>query len=149
MAQVEQDVAELSALNAKFIHNFVTCDVASHDAIIHPRFVSILPSGTIQNRADYLADWAKDFDPDLIPYWDMRDQHITLFGDVALVRAVNKWTRRKNGAEVTGMTLYTDIYLRTDGTWLCIQAQIQSITPENYPGDETIICRYIDGKPLD
>ena len=149
MMQSEKDLADLSALNARFIHNFVTCDVRSHDAIIHPRFVSILPSGAIQNRADYLTDWATDFDPAIIPYWDMRAQNITVFGDVALVRAVNKWTRRRDGEEVTGMTMYTDTYLRTEARWLCIQAQIQSITPDNYPGDETIICRYINGKRLD
>ena len=33
----------LRALNAKFIHNFVTCDVPAHDAILHARFTCINP----------------------------------------------------------------------------------------------------------
>jgi len=36
---------QLRALNARFIHNFVTNDVASHDAILHPRFINIWPTG--------------------------------------------------------------------------------------------------------
>ncbi len=142
----EQDLAALRALNARFIHNFVTCDVPSHDAIIHPRFTCISSSGGVQGRADYLRDWATDFDPEVILYWDMRDERIDIFGDVALVRATDKWVRRIDGHDVTGMTTYTDIYVRSGGAWLCIQAQLTPVAPENYPGDETIVCRYIKGE---
>ncbi len=141
----EQDLAALRALNAKFIHNFVTCDVASHDAIIHPRFRCVSSSGGVQNRADYLKDWATDFDPEVILYWDMRDEDIAIFGDVALVRATTKWVRRLEGREVTGMTMYTDTYLREDGRWLCIQAQLSPVAPEHFTADTAIVCRYIKG----
>ena len=43
--QSTETMNELRALNARFIHNFVTNDVASHDAILHPRFISIWPTG--------------------------------------------------------------------------------------------------------
>ena len=145
MATTEQDLAALRALNAKFIHNFVTCDVPSHAEIIHPRFLCISSSGSVHGRAAYLKDWATDFDPEVILYWDMRDEHIELFGDVALVRATTKWVRRLNGADVTGMTMYTDTYLRTDGRWLCIQAQLTPVAPENFTADTAIVCRYVRG----
>jgi len=44
-------VAELRALNARFIQNYVTNDVESHDAMMHPDFICIGPKGTRQNRA--------------------------------------------------------------------------------------------------
>jgi hypothetical protein len=146
MTQLEKDLADLRALNAKFIHNFVTCDVAAHDAIIHERFTCISSSGGVQGRADYLRDWATDFDPEIILYWDMRDERIDMFGDTALVRATDKWVRRINGQEMTGMTTYTDVYVRSGAKWLCIQAQLTPVSPNNYPGDETIVCRYIKGE---
>jgi hypothetical protein len=136
---------ELRALNARFIHNFVTNDVKSHDAIIHEAFVSILPNGGRQSRQDYLTRWATGFDPEVIVYWDYRDELITVIGDVALVRSTNKHVRRLNGADVTAMTTYTDTYLRENGTWKCIQAQITPVTPENYPGDHTIVRKYVKG----
>jgi hypothetical protein len=42
--QSSETMKELRALNARFIHNFVTNDVPSHDAILHPGFINIWPS---------------------------------------------------------------------------------------------------------
>ena len=137
---------ELRALNARFIHNFVTSDVASHDAILHPDFINIWPTGQRWDRASYLKYWATAFDPKVIPYWDVRDELITVFGNVALVRATNKHTRRRDGNEVTGMTTYTDTYLFENGAWKCIQAQLTAVAPEHYPPDDTIVSVYIKGK---
>src|SRR5687767_12789314 len=74
---------ELRALNARFIHNFITRDVASHDAMLHPDFINIWPTGQRLDRASYLKYWATAFDPEVIVYWDVRDELITVIGDVA------------------------------------------------------------------
>ena len=139
-------VAELKALNARFIHNYVTNDVDSHDAMMHPDFICIGPKGTRQNRADYLKQWATQFDPEVVVYWDVRDEVITIIDNVALVRSTNKRTIRRDGTETTGMSTYTDTYLFQKGQWKCIQAQIQTLPPESYPGDDTIVSVYIKGK---
>jgi hypothetical protein len=143
--QYELDVNQLHALNARFIHNFVTNDVASHDAITHERFLYISASGARVGRAEYLRQWAHGFDPDVIVYWDVRDERIDIFGDCALVRAANKYVRRTGGQLAVGMTAYTDTYMREGGRWLCVQAQLTDIAPEHYPGDETIVNSYING----
>src|SRR3982751_2602486 len=137
---------ELRALNARFIENFVTRDVAAHDAILHPAFINILPTGQRLDRASYLKYWATAFDPKIIVYWDVRDELITVIGDVALVRSTNKATRRRDGNEVTGMTTYTDTYLFENGAWKCIHAQIQTVAPEHYPSDDTIVSVYVKGE---
>jgi hypothetical protein len=62
------------------------------------------------------------------------------------VRSVNKAIIIKNGKEITGMTQYTDTYVKEYGEWKCIQAQITPVAPENYPGDETIVKKYVKGK---
>jgi Domain of unknown function (DUF4440) len=144
--QSGQTMDELRALNARFIHNFVTNDVASHDAILHPVFINIWPTGQRWDRASYLKFWATGFDPKVIVYWDVRDELITVIGDVALVRATNKSTRRRDGKEVTAMTTYTDTYLFENGAWKCIQAQITAVAPECQPADDTIVSVYIEGK---
>ena len=146
MSETQSDIKYLSALNARFIHNYVTRDVASHDAITHPRFTLINSSGLYWGKAQYLDDWATAFDPDVVVYWDVRDERIDVFGDLALVRATNKHTVRRDGDEVTGMTTYTDTYLRENGKWLCIQAQLTPVAPEYYPPDSTIITRYVRRK---
>ena len=140
-----QDLEILCALNKRFIHNFVTNDVAAHDAILHPGFTAITPTGAYVDRAAYLRYWAHGFDPAVIVYWDMRDQRINVVGDTALVGATNKWTRVRDGAEVHGMTAYTDVYVRTPTGWQCILAQLTPVLPENFPSDDTIVVRYLRG----
>jgi len=144
--QSAETMHELRVLNARFIHNFVTNDVAPHDAILHPGFINIWPTGQRWDRATYLKYWATAFDPKIIVYWDVRDELITVIGDVALGRATNKHIRRRDGQEVTGMTMYTDTYLFENGAWKCIQAQLTPVAPEHQPADDTIVSIYIEGK---
>lgn len=141
-AQASQD---LRILNARFIDNFVRNDVAAHDALLHPDFLYIGGGGHRLDRATYLANWATGFDPDVIIYWDVRHEQITLVGDVALVRATNKEISRVNGREVTAMWAYTDVYVYRHGAWSCLQAQITPVAERHWPGDETIVSVYRRG----
>jgi hypothetical protein len=83
-------ISDLRALNALFIDNFIKNDVKSHDAILHAHFVCVRSNGARLDRATYLRRWATGFDPGVIVYWDVRDELITVVGNVALVRATNK-----------------------------------------------------------
>jgi hypothetical protein len=145
MTSAQIDTAMLSALNKRFIHNFVTNDVPSHDAILHPVFEQIDTTGGRLDRAAYLEEWAMGFDPDVIIYWDMRDERITVVGDIALVHAATGWTRVRDGVETPGMTCYTDTYVRVGDTWKCVHAQLTSVAPQNYPPDDTIVVKYLRG----
>lgn len=145
-AQTPTDMAELKKINARFIHNFVTNDAVSHDKILHDKFVCITSQGHWVNRADYLEAWKTGFDPAAYTYWDYRDEKITIIGSTALVRSVNKYVIMKNGKETTGMSQYTDTYVKENGVWKCVQAQITEVLPAHYPPDETIVRKYINGK---
>ncbi len=136
---------DLRWLNAMFIENFIRNDVRSHDAILHPDFISVSSNGARIDRASYLKTWATGFDPEVIVYWDVRDELITIVGNVALVRATNKHIIRRHGREVAGMTTYTDTYVYEGGAWKCIQAQITPVAPEHEPGDDTILTVYLKG----
>jgi ketosteroid isomerase-like protein len=140
-----REVQELRALNARFIHNFVTNDATSHAALIHPRFVCLSSAGARVDRATYLRKWSTGFSARVIPYWDVRDESIDVFGDLALVRASNKYVLRGQHGDATHMSTYTDTYVRENGQWRCVQAQITDVAPAHWPADHTIISRYIDG----
>ena len=139
-AQDNGDLQKLKQLNAKFINNFVTNDTASHSKIIHKDFVCITSEGRSVNRRDYLAGWVHGFDG--FKYWDYRDENIQVFANLALVHSKNKWVVERDGREITGMSMYTDVYIKENGDWKCVQAQITKVSPENYSGDETIIRKY-------
>lgn len=141
-----QAMHDLVALNARFIHNFITNDVASHDALLHPDFISISGNGMRMDRASYLKRWENLFDSEVIIYWDTRDELITITGTVALVRATNKHVERNGNVETTGMTSYTDTYVYEHGSWTCIQAQLTPVEPQHWPSDSGILSVYIGGK---
>jgi hypothetical protein len=139
------EVQALRALNKRFIHNFVTNDRPSHEAILHPAFRSIATTGQQIDRATYLANWAAGFSPDTIPYWDMRDERITVAGATATVTAVNSWIWRQPTSDVHGMTCYTDTYVLTPQGWLCLLAQLTPMQAQHYPKDDTIVVKYHRG----
>jgi hypothetical protein len=89
--------------------------------------------------------WATGFDPNVIIYWDMRDQRINVYGDLALVGATNRWIRVRDGIETLGMTCYTDTYVRTNGSWLCVLVQLTPVSPEHFPDDNSIVVKYLRG----
>jgi hypothetical protein len=136
----------LRALNKRFIHNFVTSDVPSHDAILHPGFRCIQPNGSLVQRDAYLRYWASGFDPKVVRQFDMRGETIEIIGSTALVGAVTRSARVKDGAESVSMTRYTDTYLLANGKWLCVLAQLTTVAPEHYPPDSTIVVKYLEGK---
>lgn len=136
----EADMAQLKKLNATFIRNFVTNDTAAHSLIIHQGFIHISSDGKYTGRQKYLENWAHGFDG--IVYWDYRGEDIKLFGNTALVHSQNKCIRMKNGKEETSYWMYTDTYIKENGQWKCVQAQIGKVTPENFTGDQAIVRKY-------
>ena len=136
----QSDLEQLKLLNAKFISNFVNEDSAAHSRILHEGFVCITSDGDYINRKEYLKWWAHGFSG--YKYWDYRDERITIFGNLALVRAKNKYVILRDGRQVEGMSMYSDTYLKENGNWKCVQAQITRVSPDNYPADETIVRKW-------
>lgn len=54
LGQSKEDLDQLKQLNARFIHNFVSNDTASHNKIIHPDFVCIAGNGAVIQRDEYM-----------------------------------------------------------------------------------------------
>ena len=124
----QMDREALSALNAQFIKNFVTNDAEAHDKIIHKDFVCIENSGEIVDRKRYIHEWRNGYDPNVFLSFTYSEEHIRFFGSIALVRSKTTYTKKLNGTIVTGHTVYTDIYLKENGKWLCVQAQITPVS---------------------
>jgi Domain of unknown function (DUF4440) len=123
------DQTKLSALNAKFIANFITMDTIAHNEIIHSDFVCIESSGAIVERKQYMKDWASDYQNGGYTSFSISDEKIRIFGNVALVRSRATYSSIKNGEKKSGHSVYTDTYFKENGRWRCIQAQITRISP--------------------
>jgi len=118
------DAAKLSALNAQFIQNFLHNDTVAHNKIIYKDFVCIVSNGKVVNRDDYMKEWSHGYDPSFYRSFAMQNELIRIFGNTALVRAETVYTYIDNDKEISGTTAYTDTYIKLDGRWWCIQAQL-------------------------
>ncbi len=123
----QNDLSELSALNAQFIKNFITEDATSHAKIIHEDFVCVESDGGIVDRETYLKNWATDYTNSGCRSFTYADEFIRLFGDIALVRARTTAVRQVNGETRTDQTIYIDTYKKENGKWRCIQVQITPV----------------------
>ena len=123
----DNDSARLSAFNKQFIRNFLQQDVVAHNQLIHPDFVCIESDGKVVNREVYLKNWASDYDRSGYNSFDYTDEFIRIFHDMALVRARTVYTKRVDGKVVKGSTMYTETYVKEDGQWRCVQAQLTPV----------------------
>ncbi|MEJ7625514.1 MAG: nuclear transport factor 2 family protein [Ferruginibacter sp.] len=124
------DSSQLSSLNSQFIKNFLTQDAAAHAEIIHTDFVCIESNGSIVKRDEYLKNWATDFDNSGYTSFDYGEEHIRIFGNMALVRAKTNFRKEEIGSEA-GYTIYTDTYVKEKGEWKCVQVQITPVKSSN------------------
>lgn len=123
----KNDLETLKNLNAQFISNFINEDTAAHNQIIYKDFVCIASSGAIINRKDYMKEWARSYNEAQFKSFDYTDEIIRIFGNFALVRSKTVWTKEKEGEIIKGTSVYTDTYLKENGRWWCIQAQITKV----------------------
>jgi hypothetical protein len=124
---INQDSEELSALNAQFIRNFLSQDAAAHSKIINRDFLCIESNGRIVRREEYLKNWATDFARSGYTTFAYQDESIRIFGNTALVRSKTVYTKKVNGEEIKGYSVYTDTYVKEGGAWTCVQAQITPV----------------------
>ena len=122
--KLSDDAAQLSALNTQFIQNFLHNDTVAHNKIIYKDFACILSSGKVVGREEYMKGWSHGYDPSFYRSFAMQKELIRIFGNTALVRAETVYTYFDNGKEINGTTVYTDTYIKLDGRWWCIQAQL-------------------------
>lgn len=125
MATVTTDMQQLQQLNAAFIRNFINEDTVAHNKIIHKDFVCIEGNGAIVDRDTYMKGWAKGYSDSEYTSFNYTDESIRIFGNMALVRSRTVYVKQ-SGAN--GSSIYTDIYIKENGRWWCVQAQITAVT---------------------
>lgn len=120
----ENDLLQLKTLNAQFIKNFIAQDTAAHNEIIHPDFVCINSDGSITDRNTYMKNWSSAYKNSGYTVFGYTDEEIRIFGNMALVRAKTVYKKLKGAETIAGNSVYTDTYVKENGQWLCVQAQI-------------------------
>jgi hypothetical protein len=114
--QSTEDLAILEQLNKDFFHSDQFSDAKRFSEFLAKDFISQFP-GVTRNRAEFLDYIARPR-----PFKDlaMHDVNIRILSDVALIHGRATYTMLADGAQQDA--LYTDIYQKREGTWVCVAA---------------------------
>jgi ketosteroid isomerase-like protein len=112
------DEVILTELNRRYIESFMKSDVEWYREHLADDFLCIEANGSVLDKAQFLRKTAEG--PGLAEY-RLEQARVRLFGDVALVHGMGLFRRLD---ATTGISRYTDVYLRTGNEWKAISAQI-------------------------
>jgi hypothetical protein len=104
------------AAHNDYVHSDQFNDVKRFSEFLAEDFIVQLP-GVTRNRAEFLEHIAKPR-----PFKDLavHDVNIRILGDVALIHGRSTYTMLADGVEQEA--LYTDMYRKREGTWVCVAA---------------------------
>lgn len=116
-----KDVEVLKQLNHDYVQSFLKSDARRYDQLIAENFICIEPDGKLYDRAAFLAAAAQ---PVTVDYFHVEDVEVRVFGDFAQITARTPY-KFPNGRE--GVSRYIDCWIKRDGQWKAISAQITGI----------------------
>ena len=114
--QHAEDLAILEQLNLDYIHSDETSDAKRFSEFLAEDFITQTP-GVTRNREEYLEYIAK---PRPIRDITLHEAKVRILSDVALIHGRVTYFMVASGEEREA--LYTDVYQKREGTWLCVAA---------------------------
>ena len=108
----------LRQLNEQYIRAFLERDVQWFETRLADEFIHIESDGQLLDRRSFLAMIANGSTQSA---YTLEDVQIHCFGEAAVVRALGSWTAEDGTA---GRSRYVDVYVRRDGVWKVVSAQI-------------------------
>jgi uncharacterized protein (TIGR02246 family) len=115
------DADALKALNAAFIHGYMTKDTAKLSPIFADDFILINPSGKRRNKQEVLNGFVTS--PHFLSC-EVDTVEVRLYGTIGLVLARAVFTSEDKGKKTSGKTDYLDVYEKRKGRWVAIAAHV-------------------------
>ncbi|MFG1708656.1 nuclear transport factor 2 family protein [Nonomuraea sp. M3C6] len=114
--QSAEDLAILEQLNLDYNHSDQASDAKRFSEFLAEDFIVQTP-GVTRNREEYLEYIAKPR-----PFKDLvlHEVKIRILGDVALIHGRATYTMIADGVDQEA--LYTDVYQKREGAWVCVSA---------------------------
>ena len=113
-----QDLETLRELNLNYIRSVRESDVRWFEENLTADFMNSNPDGSLVDRAAFVKQIAP---PCPIANLGVEDVRIRILGDTAIIHARTTYLK-PGGHPAAGR--YTDIWMRRQGRWLCVAAQV-------------------------
>jgi ketosteroid isomerase-like protein len=117
------DIRTLERLNREYVEAYMSADVNWYEEHLSDDFICVESDGSVLNKTKFLSNTAEG--PDVADY-KLEQVYVRIYGSAALVRATGVFTR-KDGS--SGVSQYTDVYVKTGDVWKAVSAQITRQIP--------------------
>ena len=117
----QSDSARLVQLNRGYVDSYIHGDAAWYDAHLTQEFECLCPDGSVVPRATFVAAAQQ---PMINKSFSLDSVRVRVVGDVAIITAITPFVRADG---TSGVNRYTDIWVRRNGSWMTLQAQITPI----------------------
>jgi hypothetical protein len=112
------DLEILGELNLNYIRSVRESDVRWFDENLAPDFLNSNPDGSLVERAAFLKQITL---PCPIANLQVEDVRIRILGETAIIHARTTYLKSAGQA---GAGRYTDVWMRRQGRWVCVAAQV-------------------------
>jgi uncharacterized protein (TIGR02246 family) len=113
--------AEVERLEREWSAAFLRHDTASIERILADDFVGVDGRGMVSHKRDELAEAASAETGRLrIVDETLSDVSVRVYGDTAIVNAINTESARLDGKPVAPRYRRTTVWIRRDGRWQCV-----------------------------
>ena len=101
------------------------------ELILSPLFVNISATGDVTTRNQQIVDIINGGDKTAAT--DMRVVTVRMLGDVAVANGTYSYTHKADGKELEQRGIFTHVFQRLHGSWVCLNAQ-RTLIKEEAPG---------------
>ncbi len=115
---MNNDIAQLTALNHDYVASVQNCDVKRFDEILAADFYCSNPDKSLVDRAGFLKQTAQ---PVTIKNLKEHDVRIRVMGDFAIIHGATSYITA-DGQQAQGR--YTDCWAKQNGRWLAVSAHV-------------------------
>jgi hypothetical protein len=124
-----EDVARLRYLNSLYIQSYIHSDTATYDRLLWAEdFIQQAPGGALYNKKECMVGFGKPRFEQIQYFYAENIEVRFITNDVAMIHARTP-NSTKNGNDISsGMSQYNDVYVRRQGKWICVSANITKIS---------------------
>jgi hypothetical protein len=101
------------------------------ELVLSPLFVNVASNGDVTTRNQQIVSLINDSDKTAAT--DMHVVTVRVLGDVAVANGTYSYTHRLDGKELVEKGIFTHVFQRQHGNWVCLNAQ-RTLLKEEAPG---------------
>ena len=128
------DIRDLQKVEDNWSNALNQRDQYGLELVLSPLFVNVAASGDISTRDQSIVALINEQDKNSVT--DMHVITVRMLGDVAVANGTYSFTHRVNNTPVVERGVFTHVFQRLHGNWVCLNAQRTVLRQDGPPGKQ-------------